>query len=123
MGRYSVERGDVMVNISPNRLVLRCYGYKTKEGKWFGLCLNFNLAVEAESPEQLRRKMHEVLESYIATVLDTDDKASIPDLLCRRASVKDWAIYYGIKTILFIKDFPNNFTFKEALPFHLASEC
>ena len=112
-----------MANISPDRLVLRCYGSKTKGGKWFGLCLNFNLAVETESREQLKHKMHEVVESYINTVLDTDDSASIPDLLCRRAPLKDWAIYYGIRAILFISNFPNNFTFKEAVPFHLASEC
>lgn len=112
-----------MANISPNRLVLRCYGYKTRSGKWFGLCLNFNLGVEANSREQLKHKMREVIESYIETVLDTKDKPSIPDLLCRRAPIKDWLMYYGITMILFVRNVPNNFTFKEVLPFHLASQC
>ena len=112
-----------MANISPNRLILRCYGYKTKNGKWFGLCLNFNVGVEAENREQLKRKMHEVLESYIETVLDTDDRASIPELLSRRSPIKDWLIYYGIRALLFIKNFPDNFTFKEIVPFHLANNC
>jgi len=112
-----------MANISPDRLILRCYGYKTKSGKWFGLCLNFNIGVEADSREQLKHKMHEVLESYIETVLDTNNKASVPELLCRRAPIKDWLIYYGIRSFLFIRDFPDNFTFKEALPFHLAHSC
>jgi len=112
-----------MANMSPNRLVLRCYGYKTKGDKWFGLCLNFNLAIEAESREQLKHKMHEVIESYIDTVLDTDDKTSIPELLSRRSPIKDWLIYYGIRTLLFIKNFPDNFTFKEIVPFHLANSC
>jgi hypothetical protein len=111
----------VMANISPNHLVLKCYGYKTKSGKWFGLCLNFDLGVEAGNKEELRYKMHEVIESYIETVLDTDDNPSVPQLLSRRSPLKDWLIYYGIKAILFIRNFPNNFTFKEALPFHLAS--
>ena len=112
-----------MANISPSRLVLRCYGYRTKNGKWFGLCLNFDIAVEAESRERLQEKMHEFIKSYIETVLDTEDPASIPELLSRRAPMKDWAIYYGIKALLFIKNFPDNFTFKDTLPFYLASSC
>ena len=87
-----------MANISPNRLVLRCYGYKTKNGKWFGLCLNFDLGVEAEDREQLKRKMHDVLKSYIDAVLDTNDKASIPELLSRRSPIKDWVIYIDNST-------------------------
>lgn len=120
---FLTKEVPVMANISPNRLVLQCYGYKTKGGKWFGLCLNFNLGVEANSPDELRLKMHQVIESYIETVLDTEDKPSIPELLCRRAPMKDWLMYYGIKAVLFIRNFPNNFTFKEALPFHLSSQC
>lgn len=112
-----------MANISPDRLVLRCYGYKTKNGKWFGLCLNFDLGVEADSREQLKHKMREVLESYVDVVLDTKDKASIPELLSRRSPMKDWVIYYGIKALLFVKNFPDNFTFQEALPFHLSHSC
>lgn len=112
-----------MANISPDRLVLRCYGHKIKGGKWFGLCLNFNIAIEADTRKQLKLKMNQALISYIETVLDTDDSASIPELLTRRAPLKDWLLYYKIKLIVFISNFPDNFTFKEALPFHLAHGC
>lgn len=111
------------MNISPNRLVLRCYGHKTNKGKWFGLCLNFNIAIEAYTQEELRLKMNQVLVSYIETVLDTDDKVSIPDLLTRRAPLIDWLIYYKIRMSVFLSNFSSNFTFKETLPFHLAHKC
>ena len=112
-----------MSNIRPGNLVLRCYGYKSKKGNWFGLCLDFNLAVEAGSPELLKRKMDEAIESYIETVLDTNDKKSIPQLISRRAPIYDWVIYYLIKLEKFIRQFPNNFVFKAFIPFHLAHSC
>lgn len=112
-----------MANISPNKLILRCYGYRTRKGTWYGVCLNFDIAVEANSQDQLRQKMHDVLVSYLETVTDTENKTSIPYLLSRRAPIKDWLTYYGIRILLFIRNFPNNFTFKDTVPFHLAHEC
>jgi predicted RNase H-like HicB family nuclease len=112
-----------MPNIRPSQLILRCYGYKTKEGKWFGLCLDFNIAAEADSPEEMKQKMKEFIESYIETILDTDDKGSISNLFSRRAPIHDWLIYYLIKTIFFIKQFPGKFIFKEFIPIHLAHNC
>jgi len=113
-----------MANISPNDLVLRCYGHQTGKGKWYGLCLDLDLAVEADSPRELGIKMDEVILSYIETVLDTDDKQSIPSLLCRRAPLLDWLKYYGIASLVLIDHFKNNiFTFKQALPIHLAHGC
>lgn len=112
-----------MANISPNDLVLRCYGYQIGKGKWYGVCLNFNLGVEAESSRELVRKMGEVISSYIETVYDTDDKPSIPSLLCRRAPLLDWLKYHGIASLFLINHFKNIFTFKQAVPIHLAHGC
>lgn len=111
-----------MANISPNNLILRCYGYRTRKGNWYGVCLNFDIAVEAEDKDHLKRKMHDVLVSYVESVKDTEDNSSIPFLLSRRSPIKDWLIYYGIRLLVFLRDFPNNFTFEDAVPFHLAHE-
>jgi predicted RNase H-like HicB family nuclease len=113
----------IMSNIIPAKLVLRCYGHKTKKGTWFGLCLDFNLAAEAASREELRKKINEMIATYIESVLDTQDSGSVPELLSRRAPVHDWLIYYLIKFVVFIRQFPDNFTFKEIIPFHLAHNC
>ena len=112
-----------MANIPPDKLVLRCYGRKIKGDKWFGLCLNFNVAIEADTQKQLQSKMNQALISYIETVLDTKDGGSISELLTRKAPLKDWLIYYKIKLFVFMNNFPGSFTFKEALPFHLVHNC
>ena len=114
-----------MANIAPNNLVLRCYGYQIGNKPWVGVCLNFNLAVQADTREELQQKMHEVIESYIDTVLDTNDRGSIPDLLTRRAPMGDWIIYGLIKVAVFATHLPKKFAFnfKETIPFHLAHSC
>lgn len=112
-----------MGELEPSKLVLKCYGHPTREGRYFGVCLNLNVAVEAVSIEELQSKMSEAIISYIETVLDTVDKASVPELLCRRAPLRDWLIYYFIKAAGHIKKFPGNFTFKEFIPFHLVHSC
>jgi len=109
--------------ISPRRFVLRCYGQKTEKGNLVGVCLDLDIAVEAESIEELKRKMNQAFQTYLETVLDTDDTDSIPHLLTRRAPLKDWVLYYFIKSIHYIRRFPGNFTFKEIIPFHLAHSC
>ena len=106
-----------MASLRPNDLILRCYGHKIKNNRWFGVCLELNLAAEAESPEQLREKLFNMIKSYIDTVLDTDDKDSISQLLIRRAPLYNWAIYYLIKLLRFPKNF---LRFNEAIPFTLA---
>ena len=105
--------------LKPAQLVLRCYGYRTKEGTWVGVCLDLNLATEADSLDGLRRKMNETIDSYLETVLDTEDKESIPRLLYRRAPLRDWLKYYLIR----IKHLPSQITFNEYVPFHLAHTC
>ena len=112
-----------MDSLSPSAFVLRCYGHPTKEGRWYGICLELNLATEAESPEVLKHKLKEIIESYINTVINTKDTDSIPLLLSRRAPVRDYLIYYGIKLISTVSRFPGNFIFKESVPFHLSKSC
>ncbi|MEE8431008.1 MAG: hypothetical protein V3S16_07165 [Candidatus Desulfatibia sp.] len=112
-----------MAQVSPSKLVLKCYGSRLASGGWHGICLNFNLAAEAETVEELRSKLHEMIESYIETVLDTSDADSVPALLSRRAPILDWLNYYFIRLVISFRDFPGNITFKELIPFHLSSSC
>ena len=108
-----------------NQLILRCYGFQLGDRPWVGVCLNLDLAVEADSREELKKKMRDVIESYIETVLQTDDHESIPALLSRRAPLKDWSIYYLIRFVNCLHDFREKFAFpfNEAIPFHLAHSC
>ena len=109
--------------LKPINLILRCYAHRTNKHNWVGVCLELNLAVEADSPAALREKMAEAISSYIEALLDTNDPASIPELLNRRAPLLDWGKYYLICFALFIKGLSRPFVFKESIPFHLAHGC
>ena len=105
-----------------NRRILHCYG-KRKDGKWFGVCLELNLAAEADSFIELKSEINSMISSYIEAVCDTDDKASIPRLLNRRAPLLDWLQYYSICALLSIADLPDKMAFNEIVPFKLAHGC
>lgn len=115
--------GDDMAQIAPSNLILRCYAHRLSGERWYGVCLDLNLAAEADSFDELKRKLHEMISSYFACVLDTNDKDSIPDLLSRKAPLIDWIKYYLIRLHVSIKKIPNIIAFKELIPFHLSNAC
>jgi hypothetical protein len=112
-----------MATLKPEKLILRCYGYKFGDNPFTGVCVDLNIAVQAESRVELEKKMNNAIKSYIETVLDTEDKSSIASLIFRRAPIRDQIIYYILKIIVKIKQIPTNFIFKEYIPFHLAHNC
>jgi hypothetical protein len=109
-----------MKNLTPENLVLRCYGHKQTDGTWYGVCLNLNIAIEANSTDELKQKMADAIVSYIETVYDTEDRASIAELLCRKAPFSDWFVYGVMRIMFFVKQLSDNITFKETIPIHLA---
>lgn len=107
--------------MQPKHLLLRCYGFY-RGGQWYGLCLDLNIAAQADTPQALRAKLAEMVESYVETVLDTDDKAGVAALLDRRAPLKDWMAYWAAALAARIQP-ARRLLFKQALPFHLAAHC
>ena len=112
-----------MANIPISNLVLRCYGHTINTGKWYGVCVDLNIAAEAESVDQLKKKLFKQILSYVEAVLDTDDHGSIPDLFERKAPLSDWIKYYFIKSIISIGELKNKLVFKEFIPVHLPHAC
>lgn len=102
--------------------MLRCYGHRKKNGRYFGVCLELNIAAEAYSAEELKEKLEAMIRSYIAAVLDTRDKDSVPILMSRKAPLRDWVVYYLISFIISIRNYPTNFTFKSLIPIHLCAD-
>lgn len=96
-------KGGPVSNLTPSNLLLRCYGHRVGTGKYYGVCLELNLAAEADSVDQLKKELGSMITSYIETVMDTDDQGSIPMLFDRPAPLGDHLKYHLIKILLYIK--------------------
>ncbi len=90
--------GKLMDNdfIKPKQLILRCYA-KQEAGLWVAVCLDFTLAVQAETMLDAKRKLEEQIEFYVSEALN--DKEYGGQLLGRSAPVSSWLEYYFIGLI------------------------
>jgi hypothetical protein len=77
----------------PPKLVLRCYAEKQGHD-WFAICLDLNIAAQAESFDRAREKLHAMLCEYVHDAVVGEDKAHARQLLRRRAPVYFWLKYY-----------------------------
>lgn len=78
------------------------YLYKPEPEMWLGVCLDFDIATIADSPEELKRELSEMIESYLDVVMDPKDSRDIRSLiylLTRTAPAREWMKYYAIKAL------------------------
>lgn len=79
------------------KLVLRCYGYRTPHNTWALKCIDLNLVAEEPTLEEAKRYLSDTIHTYLDAVMDTEDRASIPHLLMRKAPAKDILAYHLAK--------------------------
>lgn len=84
--------------MNPKQLILRCYGER-KGDVWQAFCLDLNLAVQADSEEEVRRKLHEQILLYIDDALEGEDYQYADQLLSRKAPIGFWLKYYYYKML------------------------
>lgn len=85
--------------MKPRSLILRMYGEK-QSGQWSLICLDFNLAVQADTLPEAKEKMHSMIKVYLRDALeDGDDSEHANYFLTRRAPVSFWLKYYFLKVI------------------------
>lgn len=105
-------------------LVLRCYAYRTPRNTWIAKCIDLDLVTEEDSLPVAKKSLEEAIEGYIETVLDTEDKESIPRLLQRKAPFVDRMKYELLKSELTRRLYPKKpVPFLSSIPFHLAHTC
>lgn len=81
--------------IKPPRMVVRCFAQR--DGKqWVAVCVDFNLAAQAGSFVQAKKKLHEQIVSYVRDIINGDDAAFAHQLFNRRAPASIMARYYLI---------------------------
>lgn len=67
-----------------------------RKSYWVAMCLDLDLVVQADTAEQAKRMLREQIRSYIEEAMTVDVKHAAA-LLSRRAPLRYFAAYYGIK--------------------------
>lgn len=77
-------------------IILRVYGER-QEDQWSLICLEFNLAVQANSLPAAQKKLHSMIVGYLRDALEGEDRDFALDFLNRRAPLSFWVKYYVAK--------------------------
>ncbi len=101
--------------LHPADLVLRCMALQRK-GYWVAMCIDLDLVVQADSVDRAKQLLREQMFSYIhdAFTVDADHAGK---LLSRRAPLRYFAMYYGIKWFNHAK---RMFSYEAAMPIPFA---
>lgn len=83
-------KGEFM---SVSNLVLRCYSLYDKE-QWIAFCLDFDLAAQADSFEEAKEKLEDMIKVYVFDALVGEDKEYSEQMLFRKAPLIEWIKYY-----------------------------
>jgi predicted RNase H-like HicB family nuclease len=94
-------------------LILKCYA-EQEDGVWVAVCLDFNLAAQADSYQEVKEKLESMISSYVREAL-TIDVAYADQLLSRRAPLSSWIKYYSIIIRNTIHE-NKHFVFNEIMP-------
>ena len=73
--------------------MLHFYG-ELRNDQWTVMCLNFPLAVQADTLSEAKKKIEEQVDLYLKEALDGQDREHVHELLNRSAPFKYWAKYY-----------------------------
>lgn len=79
--------------MKPRDFLVRCVAFK-EGGQWVGVCLNFDLAAQADTLQEVQDALDDQVRTYIREALAGPDRAFAPDLLRRRAPLKYWIRYW-----------------------------
>lgn len=104
-------------------LKLRCYAEKDKDGTWFTACLELCLAAQADTFEEAKKKLHEMIHDYVLEAL-TIDREYINDLIPRKSPWHFFVKYYFYSFLSKVLKFKNNFSkshklYYDALPLNV----
>jgi len=100
--------------MKPQQLIIRCYA-EHEDDVWVALCLDFNLAAQGDSFEEVKLKLESMIKEYVYDVLVGEDRKYASQLLNRRASLSSWTKYYYIKLRNKICH-DSNYIFDETMP-------
>lgn len=106
-------------------LIVRCYA-EQEDDNWVAVCLEFCLAVQGESLDEVRQKLHAQIDEYVHDAVLGEDQQHVAALMTRHAPLSSYARYYRIKWSLHIINQLRNGiakTFKENVRYVPSHHC
>jgi hypothetical protein len=88
------------------RLLVRCFA-EQKNGHWQAFSLEFGLAAQGESFNEVRRKLDAMLFDYIRDALVGEDRDCAAQLLGRKAAPWIFLRYYQVRLFRGLLHFKN----------------
>ncbi|WP_019864993.1 DUF1902 domain-containing protein [Methylovulum miyakonense] len=82
--------------MTPNQLIIKCFAEQEAD-YWVAVCLDFNLAAQGDSFEEVKTKLEAMIAEYVFDALAGEDKPYAAQLLSRHAPLSSWLRYYFIK--------------------------
>ena len=101
--------------MKPRQLLLRCMAQQ-RDNQWQAFCLDFDLAAQADTLDEAKRKLELQVEEYVYDALAGEDRQYADQLLTRRAPLSLWAQYYGFGLLKKFVEVRSNRRFKEPIP-------
>lgn len=92
-----------LIDPASGSITLRCFSVR-RNGYFVAICLDLCLAVQAESFEEARDKLHDQVIDYLLDAKDSLDFRSRP------APVDQWVQYYVIRAMYFLHSTRNRFS-------------
>lgn len=102
-------------------LFVRCYIEK-KNDLWIGVCVDFCLGVQADSPEEAKKKLEGQISDYLNDIVHGDDREFAEQLLFRKAPLEFRLKYNFFVLLQKIHAFKERImAFKEIMPVTLGN--
>lgn len=95
------------------QLILKCY-VEQEEGSWVAVCLDLNLAAQAETKHLAKASLESMIKSYVDEAF-TVDREYADQLLTRKAPIQLWLRYYLIRFMSAIHKNKRS-VFREVMP-------
>ena len=105
--------------MNTEKLFLRCFA-EYKDSQWSAVCLDLNLAAQADTVQEVIDKMESMIKSHIYDALEGDDKEFAHQLMTRKAPAELRAKYHYIQFRIWLNQATNFKLFNECLPLKLA---
>lgn len=78
---------------------VRCFAEK-RGSQWQAFCIELNLAVQADSLEEVVKKLHAMIRSYIQLATEQNDPTHQRDMLYRPAPLSIQLRYWYVRTVV-----------------------